>query len=426
MLSIVATSRNDDHGGNLLGRMQTFVDGFAEQCRRHDLAAELILVEWNPPPDRPTLAEALRWPRGGGPFSIRIIQVPPEMHARLANADRFPLFQMVAKNVGIRRARGDFVLATNIDILFSDALVRFMRDRLRRGNLYRVDRYDVPADIPAAAPFADILRFCAKNVLRINRRDGIYVVKERKLYPIHQSPAGFIRASAEAVLRAFLGRFRAAVKRALAAVKRVLRGRAWRMPRPRRKARHGPWRFIVALVAAGRQTLRNRVESFVAFAAALRRLLEVPRLHTNACGDFTLTSRDDWFRLRGYPEWQIFSWHLDSVFVHQAYGNGCRIAELGNPMRAYHIEHSVGSGWTLEGEETLFARFDEAGVPYLKHKDFARITRQVRANAKAKRPTTFNAEDWGFADEDLLEVIVCTPSVSSSRVFHRSSLAGGA
>ena len=102
-LSIVATSRNDDHGGNLLGRMQTFVDGFAEQCRRHDLAAELVLVEWNPLPDRPSLAEALRWPQGGGPFSSRIIQVPPELHARLANADRLPLFQMVAKNVGVRR-----------------------------------------------------------------------------------------------------------------------------------------------------------------------------------------------------------------------------------------------------------------------------------------------------------------------------------
>ena len=44
--SVVATSRNDDHGGNLLQRMRHFVDGFAAQCRRHGLAAELILVEW--------------------------------------------------------------------------------------------------------------------------------------------------------------------------------------------------------------------------------------------------------------------------------------------------------------------------------------------------------------------------------------------
>ncbi len=433
MLSIVATSRNDDHGGNLLGRMQTFVDGFAEQCRRLDLAAELILVDWNPPPDRPPLAEALRWPRGGGPFSIRIIQVPPELHARLANADRLPLFQMVAKNVGIRRARGDFVLATNIDILFSDALVRFMRDRLRSGNLYRVDRYDVPADIPAAAPFAEVLGFCERAAFRINRRDGVYMVKERKLYSIHQSPAGFIRAWAEAALRAFLGRCLEAVKcglalvkRDLTAVKRGLRTGAWRTPRRRRTARHGPRRFIATFIAAARRTLRNRVESFVAFAAALRRLLEIPRLHTNACGDFTLMARDHWAELRGYPEWQIFSWHLDSVLVHQAYGNGLRIVELGDPMRAYHIEHGVGSGWTMEGEETLFARCERAGIPYLKHDDFTRIAKEIRVNAKAKRPTTFNGADWGFADEDLLEVVVCASTASPPRAAHPSSLAGGA
>ena len=47
-LSVVATARNDDHGGNLLGRMQLFVDSLLAQCREHGLAAELILVEWNP------------------------------------------------------------------------------------------------------------------------------------------------------------------------------------------------------------------------------------------------------------------------------------------------------------------------------------------------------------------------------------------
>ena len=65
-LSVVATARNDDHGGNLLGRMQTFVNALLAQCREHQLAAELILVDWNPPPDRPPLHEALRWPAEPG------------------------------------------------------------------------------------------------------------------------------------------------------------------------------------------------------------------------------------------------------------------------------------------------------------------------------------------------------------------------
>ena len=45
-LSLVVTARNDDHGGNLLGRMQAFVNGWLEQARRFDIPSELILVEW--------------------------------------------------------------------------------------------------------------------------------------------------------------------------------------------------------------------------------------------------------------------------------------------------------------------------------------------------------------------------------------------
>jgi len=387
--------------------MQAFVDGFAEQCRRHTLEAELILVEWNPPADRPPLAEALHWPQGDGAFTIRIIRVPPAMHARLACSDRLPLYQMIAKNVGIRRARGDFVLATNIDVLFSDALVRFMRDHLRRSHLYRVDRYDVLGDIPVAASVGTVLEFCKINTFRINRRDGVYMIKERKLYPIHETATGLMRAWAESAWRGFTG----------------LCHHAARQPRRTRRAGHG---FMAVLVGAPRRILERGTASVVPIVVALRRVFEIPRLHTNACGDFTLMARDDWFRMRGYPEWEIFSWHLDSVLVHQAYGNGLRIVELDDPMRAYHIEHGLGSGWSREGEEFLFARLERAGIPYLKHDDFTRIAKEIRVNAKAKRPTTFNGADWGFADEDLLEVVVCASTASPPRAAHTSSLADGA
>ena len=57
---------------------------------------------------------------------VRFIEVPPEMHARYDHGKALPLYQMIAKNVGIRRARGRFVLATNIDILISSELAAFM------------------------------------------------------------------------------------------------------------------------------------------------------------------------------------------------------------------------------------------------------------------------------------------------------------
>jgi hypothetical protein len=128
-LSVVATTRNDDHGGGMLERMQVFVDALVAQCVRHRLDVELILVEWNPPADRPRLVDAIRWPAGAGNVTVRIIEVPPGLHARFEHSGRLPIFQMIAKNVGIRRARAPFVLATNVDLLFSDGVMRELGSR---------------------------------------------------------------------------------------------------------------------------------------------------------------------------------------------------------------------------------------------------------------------------------------------------------
>src|SRR6266545_3303669 len=128
-LSVVVTARNDDHGGDLLGRMQIFLDAWLNQCRRHGLDCELILVEWNPPAGRARLAQALRWQADTGPCRVRIVEVPPEVHARYRHAGVLPLYQMIAKNAGIRRALGRFILATNIDIVFNDEIMAFLAAR---------------------------------------------------------------------------------------------------------------------------------------------------------------------------------------------------------------------------------------------------------------------------------------------------------
>ena len=63
-LSVVVTARNDDHGGNLLGRMQVFVDAWISQAKRHNLSSELIVVEWNPPAGRPLAGQDARFDVG--------------------------------------------------------------------------------------------------------------------------------------------------------------------------------------------------------------------------------------------------------------------------------------------------------------------------------------------------------------------------
>jgi hypothetical protein len=174
-LSVVTAARNDDHGGNLLGRTQVFVDAWINQAKRHNLSSELIIVEWNPPAGRERLAKALRWPIDTGPCEVRIIEVPPEVHARYRQAPALPLYQMIAKNVGIRRARGAFILATNIDIVFSDELFRFLASqRLERGRMYRIDRHDVMRDVPVDGTLDEQLAYCGSHLIRVNAREGIY------------------------------------------------------------------------------------------------------------------------------------------------------------------------------------------------------------------------------------------------------------
>jgi hypothetical protein len=329
-LSIVATSRNDEHGGHLTARMQLFVEGLAEQSDRFELPIELILVEWNPPPERPPLLDALRWDPSDY-FRPSVITVPREVHRTFPHADGLPLFQMIGKNVGIRRSTAPYVLATNIDILLSDELFRFLGTGLKPNAMFRADRYDILAELGGAQlPSPAACR--TLPVLREHRLDGL------------RYPNG----------------------------------------RPR--------------LAPSRPT-RNRltVKELTHLTAAALDRLALPKLHTSGCGDFTLASRETWFAMRGYPEWPIFSWHVDGVVMYQAYAAGLEMVNLEPPMVVYHLEHGEGSGWTPESRR-LWDRLDAAGVPYLSTAAYRSLARKL-VRARGFQP--FNADDWGLALREL-------------------------
>lgn len=410
---MVAVSRNDDHGGDMLGRMQHFVNGVIAQCRKHGLRAELILVEWNPPLGRPPLKEVLEWPQDFGPTTVRIITVPPAVHAQFPHADRLPLFQMIGKNVGIRRARGRYVLATNVDILLDDQTVIYLRDRLTPRTMLRIDRYDVPADLGKAASFDQVLAESRQRFFQINTRFGALDVRRRRFVgvvdaiqwrllalcteirifglsdPLRRT-VGWLREATYSLWRApvwstagllqrnahKLRPFRTIPSRGYLYVRRTLRriAKAWHLL--------SPWHFI---------SERDPFE---------RRLARSQRLHTWACGDFTLAARDDWFCLRGYPEWPMYSWHIDSAFMFVANAHEIREVALGSRYRIYHIDHSLGSGWSPHGQKHLFDRLESRRIPYLSNDDLREW--QIRA-AKSPADVVVNGSDWGLDSVDLPE-----------------------
>jgi len=559
-LSLVVTARNDDHGGNLLGRMQAFVNGWLNQARRFGIPSELIIVEWNPPSDRPRLAQALRWPPEPGPCTVRIIEVPPELHARYPHGAALPLYQMIGKNVGIRRARGQFVLATNVDILFSSELCAYLAERrLDPGRMYRMDRHDAMADVPVDAGPDEQLAYCRDHVIRLNRREGTFAVNQSpspvpdspstvngsaspvpvpdslsfdvvspdsgicfgegwypperyadrdvfrwssgrsELFFTHH-PAGTeelvlelgpgpgtggqpldleIAVQGESVARLRIAaRSRLYIGREWAANDRLsfvvhgnlvpanrdprllpfcILGVEWRAPRWPKSAM--PYVKLRGLSLLRKLTVTARdinhlvrklstggpiVDLTIAVSPRLRRLCRAyvdrmgfqplpsqPQpsahqqeepisaaqeptaaaqeptapvfLHTNGCGDFTLLARERWFDLRAYPEFDLFSMNLDSVFCYAAHHGGAEEEVLAEPMRIYHIEHGSGSGWTPEGQAKLFQRIAALGLSYVDSETVLKWGAQMRTLSS---PMIFNREDWGLAGFDLPETVI--------------------
>jgi hypothetical protein len=362
VFSFVATSRNDDHGGDVLQRTQTFIHRLAEQCMRHQLHGELILVEWNPPRSRASLIDVLAWPAGSEWFCAKHVVIPAEFHAELRYAARLPLFQMIAKNVGIRRAAGQYVIATNIDIIFSDELFeRLKTGLLRHGVLYRSDRWDIPNNLQFEPDFDELLRRASHETIRYHMQDGTYV----------RDKDGFKNSTQNRFDEIFL----IPLSNQLESLKTSL---------------------------SQPDSVANRIDDILTTTLPqLRRRYLIPDLHLNGCGDFTMLAKPDWEALRGYPEWQIFSWNIDSVLLLQAHYNGIRIQELDHREVHYHIEHGHGSGWTPEGAESLWARLERLGIPSLSYEQFLEIVYELQDNAREGLFTLYNGSDWGFANRPL-------------------------
>lgn len=369
LLSVVATSRNDNHGKNLLYRMQMFVDGFIAQCKKHDLHAELILVEWNPPDETLPLAKALSFPQDKGPCTVRIIRVPHAIHSKLKHAKQLPLFQMIGKNVGIRRALGEFVLATNIDILFSDDLFLYMKRQLTTDHLYRADRLDVPEMLPQTDSFNEILQFCFQERFRINGRLGTRVIE---------------KSLKEWVLKRF-NQLQEGVERRLGKLKEKTYWEA-------------VWTLMKRIFFLYREFI-----PFVKWVICLLYPSNSIILHTNACGDFTLLSKNNWDKLRGYPEWNVYSWHLDSVLLYQARHHGIKEIRLPDYMPIFHIEHDLGSGYSPEGANLLFNRLKLKGISFLSDDDLKKLVKQLN---RSKIKVVYNDDNWGMAEVALEEIMI--------------------
>ena len=291
---------------------------------------------------------------------------------------------MIGKNVGIRRAQGQFVGATNIDIIFdNDFFKRLARRELKEERCYVANRSDVDQPFPYNASLEEVLEHCRSHVIRENTRWGTRNLATGNYSEIYSRLPFFIELG-KANIYAVYGLTRLAARLALSFAILLTRVAAL-------QARSLVRMFLsfvgiistkihVALVSAPRrrhhgailteqarqiaENLRNEATHHAEHFARIRKQRNIVCLHTNACGDLTIMDRRSWSRIHGYAEYDMYSMHIDGLACWAAHVAGIPQVVL-DDIHIYHIEHAAGSGFAPEHQQLLWQRLNDRGIPYI-------------------------------------------------------------
>lgn len=289
-LSIIVTSRNDTHRPDLISRLHTTIHRWSSLCKKYQLATEYLMIEWNPPMDTLSIKEILQEMPVHEYFKIRIITVSASIHQTIDPQNSLPLYQMIAKNVGIRRAKGEYLLCTNMDI-FPDSLLiaEIAKKNLQKGFFYRANRCDIPENIYTLSGH-ELENFSRNHIIRRMGMDarwpGLKVFK--KQYRIYRY--SFFKPFYPLLL----------------VIKRIMLGKD---------------KFNIA------------------------------KIDKEACGDFTLMNKQDWLKIEGYHEFTGYPLHIDSLALIKATLMGIKQHIFNKKCCVYHIDHT--GSWSEETANTL-------------------------------------------------------------------------
>lgn len=144
-VSVVLVGRNDDYGGRQVERVN-----YSMNCML-DTFDEVIYVDWNTDGSR-NLIDDLDIQIH--PEKLVVITVPPEQCKEIMGESNYSIGEkccnVLARNVGIRRATGDVIVDSNTDIIppkreFLDVLFK----SLHPGDMCTIAKHDVDVDVLA-------------------------------------------------------------------------------------------------------------------------------------------------------------------------------------------------------------------------------------------------------------------------------------
>lgn len=158
-VSIILTGRNDDFGGDFNDRFFRALEFNHRHLRDRGIPHEFVFCEWRPIAGKPWLAEVLadRYP-DLVPHALVSYVADGAFHDAYSLNPRLQFQEFIAKNIGIRRCRGEYILTTNSDIYLSRGVLDVLERRaLAPRVLYRAPRVDLKDDIDCEQLDWDVL-----------------------------------------------------------------------------------------------------------------------------------------------------------------------------------------------------------------------------------------------------------------------------
>ena len=313
-LSIVLVGRNDNYGGDFNFRLINCLSWAIRHLELNQIDSEIIFVNYNFLEDKEDIIDIMDVPDNLRFVRVRVIYVPQMIHSKYVNPDirrTVPVFEYIAKNIGIRRAKGQYILAANPDILIHPKIFQYIGKKLlKKSRYYRCDRCDYHKfDINIHDQASNILQRVQKQIFRY-----------------------FLRGNTIDITDGKPGLFKARMINYFRQLKNV------NMIRIEKIANHFSWPVYYDYIPL--------------------------KYHTNCSGDFMMLHRDTWMKLNGCPENTYLAMHTDSIFVVMAALSRLKEFVFRDPV--YHQDHS--RRYESDGNDNdpdmqkMFDKFNKDGI----------------------------------------------------------------
>jgi hypothetical protein len=369
--SFIVASRNDNHGGNMRAKNIFFINRWLHSIKKYNLNCELIIVDWN---SKIPLRKIIKTSLSNKKETIKIIEVPARIHEKIKNSKKINFFQMIAKNVGARRANGKFLIFTNVDIIFSEKFFSYLKNNtIKNETIYRTNRHDVDLkNLKKYLISEDIIEELTTHIQKINYTYDIK--KNKKIY---------LRKT-----------------------------------------------FINLLIQLGRNALHISLLIYISFIDFLANLIKLKtsnikllklkkiilnnlklfkdmlninnlktlfdkKLHTNACGDFTMIDKKSFYKMSGYNEFEGFSWHIDSLLLFKAYYY-FKLNFINLKFPIYHINHEPGKTYS-ENKKISIKKIKRIKLDFITDEKLLNLIK----NYRLKKLDNNDKKNWGLAKEKL-------------------------